>query len=242
GGDTAFEPRQDITLEPTVSISEVLAAALDGDGKLDLVGSDRVNSRIWILSNTSTAIGDIQFTTTHISVGNAPRDLTVGDIDGDGRPDLVVSSTGSNKVSILQNTSIAGLISFDAPLDITTPSSVGDVMLQDINRDGKPELMIVMSDDHYVSVYPNTSTPGSMGFGASQNYTSGEDPRSMAIGDLDNDGLLDLALANSTGNTISIFRNLSTPGGAIDFDDAMNVANGTAATDISIADLNGDGQ
>lgn len=76
------------------------------------------------------------------------------------------------------------------------------------------------------------------------NYATGETPMEVAIGDLNNDGKNDLAVANWYSNSISILTNATTPGspdpsfnGKVDFG-----AGGYYASDVAIADFNFDGK
>ena len=51
-----------------------------------------------------------------------------------------------------------------------------------------------------------------MSFAAKEDFTAGFAPESVAIGDLNGDGKLDLAVANGNSDSVSVFFNTTTPG------------------------------
>ena len=75
-------------------------------------------------------------------------------------------------------------------------------------------------------------------------FTTGTNPYSVAIGDLDEDGKLDMAVANWTSNTISIYRNTSTSGSisSSSFASKVDFATGSYPYGIALSDLDGDGK
>src|SRR5262249_36454945 len=70
------------------------------------------------------------------------------------------------------------------------------------------------------------------------NYTTGTNPSSVAIGDLNGDGRLDLAVANSYSNTVSVLLG----NGDGNFQAQTQYATGTNPSSVAIGDLNGDGR
>jgi hypothetical protein len=75
-------------------------------------------------------------------------------------------------------------------------------------------------------------------FAQAQRYASGKEPVSVAIADLSADGKPDLATANRTGGTVSVFLNR----GNGRFAAKRDYASGKAPYAVSVADLNGDGK
>src|SRR5205823_684669 len=90
-----------------------------------------------------------------------PRAVAVGDINGDGKPDLVVANY-SNLVSVLLNTTAPGAAapSFSAQIGFADANRPYSVVLTDINGDGKLDLAVANLTGNTASVLLNTTAPG----------------------------------------------------------------------------------
>jgi hypothetical protein len=75
-------------------------------------------------------------------------------------------------------------------------------------------------------------------FGAASNFAVGTGPRSVAVGDLNSDGRLDLVTANSGSNNVSV----RLGDGAGSFGAATNFGPGNGPVSVAVGDLNGDGK
>jgi hypothetical protein len=137
-----------------------------------------------------------------------PNSVAAGDLNGDGTPDLVVASVGTtgvpiNSVSVLLNDGAGAFASqvtyvVDLGPNGSNPSSVA---IQDLNRDGFPDLAVTCSATNAVSILFNA---GNGTFGNPTTYPVGDFPASIQIGDIDGDGLPDLAFANSGDGTVGV--------------------------------------
>ena len=72
--------------------------------------------------------------------------------------------------------------------------------------------MATPQSDGLISIYRNTSVIGTISLDQRQDFATGNTPQSVAVADYDGDGLIDLAVGNSYSNTVSVFRNVSSPG------------------------------
>ncbi len=213
---------------------------LDGDGKPDIVVANVISNTVSVLKNTS-ASGNISFAPKmNFAVGNSPYISAIGDLDGDGKPDLAITNGSDNSVSVLRNTSTIGTISFAAKVDFTTGSNPVCIAISDLEGDGKLDLAVTNLYDNDISIFKNTSTIGSISFAPKSDFTTGNYPRSIAIGDIDGDAKPDLVVSNNGSNTLSILRNSST-GGTISFALKSDFTIGNPFS-IAIGDLDGDGK
>jgi hypothetical protein len=89
---------------------------------------------------------------TDFTAGDAPRSVAVGDFDGDGNPDLAVTNTNSDNVSVL-------LGNGDGTFDSATNYALGrfptSVAVGDLNGDGNPDLAVTNANSDNVSVLLN---------------------------------------------------------------------------------------
>jgi photosystem II stability/assembly factor-like uncharacterized protein len=238
-GSVTFSSRVDFT---TGSVPfSVNIGDIDGDGKPDLVLANKTSNNVSVLLNTSTS-GNVSFAAkVDFATGLAPYSVSIGDIDGDGKPDLAVPNNNSNTVSVLRNTSTPGSVSFATNVDFATDIKPRSVSIGDIDGDGKPDLAVATYNNSIVSVFRNTSTTGSLSFDSRVDFTTGTYPCSVSIGDIDGDGKVDLATANYAGYSVSVLRNTSSSG-SVSFATNVDFTTGSTPQSVSIGDIDGDGK
>ncbi len=221
----------------------VVSADFNGDGKPDLFISRGSSSQVTVLTNTSS-LGSISFAAPLYFPG-MPSDMqgsAVVDLDGDGKPDVVVTNgVGDTSVFVFRNSSSGAAISFDNPLRFVTASGPYAVAIGDLDGDGKPDLAIANTGSSYVTIYKNTSTPGSISFSNMTTLLVPTNPYGIAIGDLDKDGKAELVVSTEGSNSsLYVIKNNSTPG-SFSFGAPVSYASLAGAFTLAIGDLDGDG-
>jgi FG-GAP-like repeat/IPT/TIG domain/Secretion system C-terminal sorting domain len=130
---------------------------------------------------------------------------------------------------------------YAASADNVTGLDTDDLVTADMDGDGKPDLVVVDQTNGFFAFYKNTSSGVTISFGPRMSFLAGNRPQRLAVGDIDGDGKLDVAVANTNDNNISVFRN-TTSSGAISFAPKVNFAASNLCLAICIADLDSDGK
>ncbi len=213
-GNGTFQPRADYA----VGTNPIVAASGDfnGDGKPDIAVANSSSSNVSILLNTGTGAYSAA---TNIPLINAPGGLLVGDFDLDGKADLAIAG-GSSNASIYFG---MGDGTFTPDSSSTNFCCSGKAMAGEFNCDGKTDLLI------YQNMYLGN------GDGTFQPATYvGYSPTDEAVGDLNNDGKLDLAVASYSYTSIL----LGTGNGSFTSGTSVGTYNQYG---VAISDVNGDG-
>jgi hypothetical protein len=214
-------------------------ADIDGDGRLDIL---TVNAGLSQRSPGSISRflnrGGGTFERARNLIGaEGPRDLAVGDLDGDGAVDLVTANSPSGRlgpplVTVFRN---LGGGDFAGPLFLTAARYPESVALADLDLDGRIDIATVNFDygRETVSVFLNQGES----FAPAVTFPAAYYAMAIAAGDLDGDGYPELATANVAQSFVSVFTNR----GDGSFAASLEVPAGNGAAAVTIADLDGNG-
>jgi hypothetical protein len=186
-----------------ISVSDgpgnVLVGDMNNDGKPDLVASCERTRVVLVLQGK----GDGQFgpTLSRTSIPDSPGDMALGDLNGDAKLDVAITSHDSYGVMLLKGDGKGGLtITPTSPFVMKLgkhPHTHG-LAVADINRDNKLDLITCNNADNDISL--------ALGDGhgnftrAPQPFPVGPSPYPFVVGDVNNDGWLDIvATASATG-------------------------------------------
>lgn len=223
---------------------------LDADGKADLAVANETSNTVSVYKNIST-LGSLTSSSFAAKVdfvtGAAPYFVTIQDLDGDGKPELIVTNNDADNVSIYKNNTSLGVInssSFSAKVDFSTGQNPWNATVADFDLDGKPDLAVVNDVDNSVSILKNTCSLGiidATSFAPKVDFVTGNFPIGIANGDLDGDGKIDLAITNQTDNSFSVLRNTSITGiiNASSFAAKIDFPTGLDPYSVAIGDFDG---
>ncbi len=217
----------------------VVTGDFNGDGILDLAVGNETSDDISILlgNGDGTFRAPLNFAAGHSR--GAVRSVAVGDLNGDGTLDLAVADSAdfSGTVDIFLG---HGDGTFTAAESYATGPNPEGVVAGDFNGDGIPDLAVANAGyspsyaDGNVSVFLGN---GDGTFQSARTFAAGLAPWSVAVGDFNGDGLLDVAVADYGSGMVSIL--LGNGDGTLA--DPQSYSTGARARSVAVGDLNGGG-
>jgi large repetitive protein len=228
------------TTAPQSGFIAPVIADLIVDGRLDLASLSFGGTPLRIHRNLSSGPGSLSIGgyAGIVTLSN-PSALAAGDVDGDGKADLAIGYNGNNNVSFFRNNGTSASMSpvFDTRFDFGVGFTVGNLVLTDMDADGRADLLAVNLSTGTLSIFRSTSTAGTISFAPRINVTISSFAR-VITADLDSDGYPEV-LTFATSN--NLFKNNSTTGN-ISMASPLTVAMSTAPSSLAVDDVDGDGQ
>ena len=236
----------------------VVVADVNGDGKPDLVVATLCFCDLGVAVLLGNGDGTFRTLVTYSSGGALADSVAVADVNGDGKPDLLVGNECGNfrnNTCLGNGESGVGVLlgngdgTFQSPL--TFPSGgtyLQSVSVADVDGDGRPDLLVVnLCAFVNAANCPVTLRNGTVGvllgngngtFQLINTFESGGiEPTSIAVGDLNGNGTLDLVVANFGSGTVGVL-----PGNGFGFFGRAVTYSAQGANWVAVADVNGDGK
>jgi hypothetical protein len=173
-------------------------ADMDGDGRPDVVTVDLQDQETGTVSvSLSDGAGGF-LAPVHYAVGAGAQWLAVGDLNGDGHPDVVVSNYQTEStaaVTVYMNSGSGTLVS-PHTLAASPNAQPEGIAIADWNGDGHADIAVALSLQGQVKVFWGNGTGN---FPSSTLVNTGFTPRDLAAADFDGDGHLDLVVTSIDG-------------------------------------------
>lgn len=226
----------------------VQARDLNLDGKPDIVLVCEGTGHINVYTNTTTPGGALSLNGLFLAAGmSGPARFALGDLNADGKPDLVVPELGlgANRITVFPNIFAPGGTAggFGGGTSFACGNRTAGVAIGDLNGDGLRDIVAVNRQDNTFNTFIHSATPSSMTFTAMPVQATGAGPVAVAIVDLDGAGINDVVTANDGAGTVSVMVNSTVPGsGSVTLTAPADIPCGPTPGNILVVDTNNDGK
>ena len=244
-GDGAFGAA--MHLSAAASVYCAITADLNADGVLDIVATDDETDQVSVFlgvgvdgRGTGTFSNRVEYGT-----GDTPAYLALGDFNADGIPDIVATNFLSNSVSALLGNGSGGRGNgtYQSRRDFETGSRPRGVATGDFNADGILDLAVVNVNSDSLSVLLGSGADGrgDGSFATKVDYPVDDQPRIVAVGDFNSDGISDLVVVNTGADTVKVLLGRGSGGRG---DGAFTIGDAYPTDDqprfVAIGDFNAD--
>ena len=223
-----------LTFSVSSNPTSVVVDDFNNDCKLDIATSSFSSNDICVLLNTGIdGANTVSFGPQILSAaGNGIKALAKLDFNGDKNVDLISVNSKSNNISLL-------LGNGDGTFSIRKTFAVGTnpvaLAIGDLDGDGCPDVVVANQGSNNFSVLICNDIPACV-FERQAIYDLGSSPSSIALGDINSDGILDVVATNKGDNNVSLL--LGNGDGTFKCQTTLSV--GTAPCSVALGDLNSD--
>jgi len=217
------------------SPNAVIAADVNGDGKMDLISANGSGTSGSLSVLTNNGSGSFSLATILLPTGPTYA-VVAADVNQAGKLDLICPNLNAGTLSVFTNNGSGG---FRLSATLTVGSTPNSVVATDINGDHKVDLICLnnggTANNGSLTVFTNNRSGG---FGLKATYNAGNKPTAITATDINGHGQADIIIANYGGNSLMVYTNNGSGGFTI----AASPTVGNGPYSVISADVNGDGK
>jgi hypothetical protein len=203
-GDGTFSVQTTFSTGANSAPNAVAVGDFNNDTRLDIAVANFDGNNVGVLLGNGDGTFQAQMTFS-FGAGSAPISVAVGDFNNDTRLDIVVANFGSNTVGVSFGNG-NGTFLVQPAFSTGVGSAPYTVAVGDFNNDTRPDIAVANVAINNVVIFlgnGNGTFTGPMILSTG----NGSYPISVAVGDFNQDTLLDIAVANYGNSSIGIFLN-----------------------------------
>ena len=208
-------------------------ADLNNDDQMDIIVVT-FSSENFIVFLGDSNVGFIYQKTLMTGNGSRPRAFATGDFNNDTHRDIAVINSANHTLGIFLG---HGNRSFSNQRVYPTGASPSLMAVGDLNNDHYLDIVIIHSDDSIVSIHLGDGT-GSFPHRTTFSIDVDSQPKSVVLVDFDNDGLLDIIIANYVASNVIVLIGLGN--GHFISAKELRIGYGTHPFAIGVGDFNSD--
>jgi len=219
-----------------------IVADVTSDQIPDWVIAHETSLEIWIGNGANGCPDGTFIRGSEILLSDRVTGLNVGDLNADRIPDLVLLHGDLGKISVWTGEGTDGQATgrFSSPVSFNVGAGPGQVALRDLNRDGILDLVVANQQEASLSVLVGRGSAGQGDgtFAAATKLDVVDLPTSIAVEDINGDGIADLLVTHGTTGYLSVLLGL----GNATFAAPRRQLLGGNPAGIAITDLDWDGR
>jgi hypothetical protein len=224
------------TMNTGANPRRVIAADVNNDMKPDLITANQGGNNVSVFINNG--MGGFAAAPTNLTTAGATTiaDLAVGDVNGDGKPDIVTANNGTGNITLYLGNNNG---TFANGVNVVAGATPGAITLADLNADMKLDVVVGSTGTGTVNVLLANNMGTSFMTPTLITLAGSTSIGDVELADLDGDGKRDLIVTSRNQNNITVYQGM---GGTTFAMPGTFATMGNNPFGLFVTDINGDGK